>query len=637
MANLVRLYSHLTIRRRWQLFVLILLMLAGAAAEMATLGSIVPVLALLAAPASAYQRPQVQFFLQLTGVAPSMLFQVTLMVFMTIILIGAAIRLTLFWVSYRFSFGIGGDIGKEVYSRTLHRSYSWHVSRNSSEILSAVEKINSVTNTVIVQLVQGAVAAVVAAAILLSLLLIDARIALGAGAGFISLYGITTALIRRRLRRNSKAVAESRTNRVRAVQEGLGGIRDVLLDGSQAIYVKRFAGFDRAMRGAQASNAFMAASPRVVMEAAGVLLILLLSIFLSGREGGLAAQVATLGALALGAQKLLPQMQQIYIAWSSVAAGRGELNDIIALLEAPLAPEFEVAQSGLPVVPIERHITKPLIAIRDLSFRYHPDSPAVLRSINLEISRGARIGFVGRTGSGKSTLIDLILGLLTPCGGSIEVDGQKLSAQNMRAWQDRICHVPQTIFLIDGNIAQNIALGVSTDRIDWGRLRECARIAQLEKFVATLDAAYETPVGERGVKLSGGQRQRIGLARALYKSGDVLVLDEATSALDNQTEQKLMAALGDLHRDRTVLMIAHRLSTIQRCDLIVLVDDGVIAGVGDWDTLIANHASFQAIAAGAAMDGSPQTEAVRWDAGAAGPLPDHRNGDGAQLASQNRS
>jgi ABC-type multidrug transport system fused ATPase/permease subunit len=596
-TSLRQLFSHLSVRRRWQLAGLVLLMVVGAVAEMATLGAVVPFLALLVDPDSVNRYPALLRLLGQEGAERHGILRWAAVLFAVIAMAAAGLRMLLFWASYRFTFGLGADIGGELYRRTLYRPYSWHVARNSSEILAAIEKVNSVTNSVIVQLVQGGVALLMAVAILATLLAIDAKIALIAGSVFSCLYGLTTLVSRPRLRRNAKSIAKNRTKRVQSVQEGLGGIRDVLLDGTQPIYHRRFAKFDNEMRRAQAGNAFIGASPRVFMEAAGVVLIMLLAYGLSGQQGGLAQAVPILGALALGAQKLLPQMQQVYHAWSAITGSRAELDDVLSLLEAPIAPEYTAMPAQSSQAILMPQTGQPLVALRRVSFRYHPDAPQVLHSIDLEIPRGMRIGIVGTTGSGKSTLIDLIMGLLQPCQGRIEIEGQTLHAQNLRAWQDRIAHVPQSIHLIDASIAENIALGTPPERIDWNRVEEAARKAQLEEFLATLPQQYQTTVGERGVRLSGGQRQRIGLARALYKRADVLVLDEATSALDNQTEQEIIGALDKLHGEKTVLMIAHRLSTIQNCDRIVVISNGVIAGCGDWNALVASNPAFQSIAA----------------------------------------
>lgn len=595
LGSLRQLFSYVSTRRRWQLAGLTLLMVLGAAAEMITLGAVVPVLALLADPDAVSRYPTLQKLPGAAGADRAALLLVTTIFFAVVALAAAGVRMLLFWVSYRFTFGVGADIGGEVYRRTLHRPYSWHVARNSSEVLAAIEKVNSVTNSIIVQVVQGGVALLIAIAILLMLLAIDARTAVLAGAGFALLYGLTTTLSRRRLRRNAQVIAANRTHRVRSVQEGLGGIRDVLLEGTQPLYHRRFAEFDNQMRRAQAGNAFIGASPRVLMEAAGVVFIMALAYASSSQQGGLANAIPVLGALALGAQKLLPQMQQVYHAWSAITGNRGELDDVLALLHAPVPLEHDVASMSGATAPAVRG-THPLIALRQVSFRYQTAGPDVLRSIELEIPRGMRIGIVGTTGSGKSTLIDLVMGLLQPTEGHIEIDGQALHARNMRAWQRRIAHVPQSIYLIDASIAENIALGTPLERIDWKRVEDAARKAQLGEFLAALPSGYQTQVGERGVRLSGGQRQRIGLARALYKQADVLVLDEATSALDNPTEREVITALDELRGDKTVLMIAHRLSTIQDCDQIVVISNGAVAGCGSWNALIAENPVFQAIA-----------------------------------------
>lgn len=592
LASLRKLFAHVSRRRRWQLAGLMVLMVLGVAAEMATLGAVAPFLALLTDPGAFDAYPALRDLVGGAGLGSGMLPRAAA-IFAAVVVVAAALRTVLFWASYRLTFAIGADIGGEVYRRTLYRPYSWHVARNSSEIVAAIEKVSSITNNVIVQVVQGSVALLIATAILVTLLWIDAGTAIVAGAVFSVLYGLTSWLGRPALRRNARVIAANRTGRVRSVQEGLGGVRDVLLDGTQPVYHRRFAKVDQEMRRAQASNAFIGASPRVLMEAAGVVLIMVLAYSLSSRQGGLAQAVPVLGALALGAQKLLPQMQQVYHAWSLITGSRNELEDVLALLEGPSPEQANESGSDSLDTPAPG---APLIALRGVSFRYQPDAPQVLQSIQLEIPRGIRIGIVGTTGSGKSTLIDLIMGLLQPCEGRIEIDGQPLHAGNLRSWQARIAHVPQAIHLIDASIAENIALGTAPNRIDLERLEQAARTAQLDEFVAALPEGFQTTVGERGVRLSGGQRQRIGLARALYKRADVLVLDEATSALDNQTEQDVMAALDRVHGDRTVLMIAHRLSTIQNCDRIIVVSNGAIAGCGSWNALVADNPVFQGIA-----------------------------------------
>jgi len=275
----------------------------------------------------------------------------------------------------------------------------------------------------------------------------------------------------------------------------------------------------------------------------------------------------------------LPVLQQSYSAWSSIQANQVSLQDALELLDQPL-PDY--ANKPVPApLPFKKQIK-----LNQLSFRYDTDTPWILNNINLKIVKGSRVGFIGTTGSGKSTLLDILMGFLLPTEGTIEVDGQVVTPTNHRAWQTHIAHVPQSIFLSDGTIEENIALGVPKDQIDHKRVKKSAYQAQISDTIGTWQNKYETIVGERGVKLSGGQRQRIGIARALYKQTDVIIFDEATSALDSETENAIVEAIESLSEDLTILVIAHRLSTLKNCTQIVELGDGGIVRVDTYQDLI---------------------------------------------------
>jgi ATP-binding cassette subfamily B protein len=281
-----------------------------------------------------------------------------------------------------------------------------------------------------------------------------------------------------------------------------------------------------------------------------------------------------LGALALAAQRLLPLVQQSYAAWTSLLAGQASLHDVLVLLEQPLPTHGLEAPSPLPF----RH----QIVLRDLRFRYSSQAPWVLAGVDLQIVRGSQVGFIGATGSGKTTLLDIVMGLLAPTSGSLDVDGTIINASNWRAWQVHIAHVPQTIFLADTTIADNIAFGVPREQVDHERLRHAASQARIAETIESWHHGYDTLVGERGVRLSGGQRQRVGIARALYKQADVIVFDEATSALDDDTERAVMEAVDSLGEDLTILIVAHRITTLKNCDQIVELRGGVVHRVGTY-------------------------------------------------------
>lgn len=566
-----RLIGHLTKRRRGQLVGLLPLMLIAAVAELASLGAVLPFLSLLSDPSAASGYPALQGLFSLFGwnKGQSILMPATLL-FALVTACSAAIRMFVSWVSFKFTFAVGLDIGVDVYRRTLYQPYSFHVARNTSEIISGINKVQTVVFNVINPLVQSVVALVVSLVVLGGLILIDASTALIAGLSFAVIYLVVTLSTRYRLRANSKIMASSETKRIQAIQEGLGGIRDVLIDGTQAVYIDRFSKVDAAQRRAQASSMFISSSPRYLIESIGMVLIAVLANWMSQRQGGLTTAIPTLGALAIGAQKLLPQMQQIYQGWTTSTGNRNALVDVLELLEQPIPAEYQSA-AVLGALHLRHEI-----ALHDVCFRYGDETPEVLRGISLRIPCGSRVGFVGKTGSGKSTLIDLVMGLLDATSGSIEIDGQPLSAINRRAWHARIAHVPQVIYLSDATIAENIAFGICPDDIDMSRVELAARMAQIADHIETLPDKYKTQVGERGVRLSGGQRQRIGIARALYKKAEILILDEATSALDETTERLVMDSIHALKGQITVLMIAHRTSTLKSCNCIYEFGDGCL-------------------------------------------------------------
>ena len=592
LPNLMMCLWHNFSRRRQIQFVLLMgLMLVSAFAEVVSLGAVLPFLGILVAPEHIFDQPILVDIAQAWDITSTDQFVFPLTIaFAAAALVAGAIRILLLWGSNRLAFACGADLGIEVYRRTLYQPYSVHVARNSSEVISGItNKVNDVVFGVILPLITLVSSTVLLVAIMLALIFIDPVVALLAAVGFGTSYALITWFSRQKLHRNSKRIAHEQTQVVKALQEGLGGIRDVLLDGTQPVYCDIYRQADHPLRRAQGNNAFIGQSPRYIMEALGMVLIAVLAYALSRQVGGIATAMPVLGALALGAQRLLPALQQIYYAWSSIAGSHTSLADTIALLDQILPAE--VLQPSPP--PLLVHNAIRFNAVR---FRYTGDSPWVLDGINLTIPKGARVGFVGSTGSGKSTTLDLLMGLLIPTEGELLVDGRPINGNRLRAWQQSIAHVPQSIYLADTTLAQNIAFGVPSDSIDLDRVRQAARQAQIAGFIERSPEGYQAYVGERGIRLSGGQRQRIGIARALYKQASVLVFDEATSALDNATEQSVMDAIEGLSSDLTILLIAHRLTTVRRCDTIVELELGKVVAQGTYEQLLERSSSFSNMA-----------------------------------------
>jgi ATP-binding cassette subfamily B protein len=418
-------------------------------------------------------------------------------------------------------------------------------------------------------------------------LAIEPMIALLAFGGFGTLYAMIIRFTRSSLLVDSQSMARESVHVIKALQEGLGGIRDVLIGGSQPTYCQIYRSADLRLRQAQSRSAFIAASPRYLMELLGMLLITLLTYLLVQQTEGLAKAIPILGAIALGAQRLLPVLQQAYGSWAAIQSGQASLQDTLELLDQPLP--CHANQPIAEALPFTQSVS-----FRHLAFRYSPQSPFVLKDLNLTIAKGSRVGFIGVTGSGKSTLLDIVMGLLEPTSGTLEIDDVPVTSENCRAWQLNIAHVPQTIFLADSTIEENIAFGVPKDQIDRARISKAAQQAQISEAIETWTKQYQTVIGERGIRLSGGQRQRIGIARALYKEADVIIFDEATSALDNETEHAVMQSIEGLSQDLTLLIIAHRLTTLKGCSQIVELEGGGIKRIGSYQEIV-NQSSLSLV------------------------------------------
>jgi ATP-binding cassette subfamily B protein len=567
-------------------------MLISAFAEAVSLGAVLPFLGVIVDPERVFNWPIVSSIAENLGIESSDQLVLPLTIaFATAALAAGTIRIILLWASTRVAFATGADLGFEVYRRTLYQPYPVHVARNSSEVISGiVVKVNGVAG-MLLSLLNLISSTVLLITIMVALFTIDPEVASFAALGFGASYAIISLISRKRLHSNSMRLARERNLVVKALQEGLGGIRDILLDGSQAVYCANFGKADRAMRRAEADTTFIGQSPRFAIEAVGMVLIAFLAYGLSREPGGIAEALPILGALAFGAQRLLPSVQQIFAAWASIAGNRASLADALELLNQPL-PTNLLAPAPSPMAMESR------IRFDAVRFRYTNDTPWVINGLDLIIPKGASVGFVGSTGSGKSTALDLLMGLLYPTEGEIWLDDIPISGAPPGAWQRSIAHVPQSIFLADATVAENIAFGVRPDAIDLDRVKYAAGQAQIAGFIEGNSKGYQAFVGERGVRLSGGQRQRIGIARALYKRASVLVLDEATSALDSETEKAVMGAIEGLSGDLTVAIIAHRLSTIKECSMIVELENGRMVAQGTFDELMESSPTFRKKAGG---------------------------------------
>ena len=578
-----KLWKSLTKRRRMQFWLLLALMIAASLAEIISIASVVPFLSALTSPEVIYHHESAQYFIEKLSIgSPSELLLPMTIVFIISTMIAGIIRLLLLYVSTRLSFAAGADISIDIYRRTLYQDYSVHTSRNSSEVInSIITKTNTVIGDVLVPLLSFISSVIIMTGIVTVVFNVNAEVATISFSTFGLLYILISFFNRTALKKNSLSIALESTKKVKCLQEGLGGIRDVLIDGTQDFYCKIYQKADLSLRKASGNNIFIASSPRFIMEALGMVLIAILAYFLTLQKGGVVEAIPVLGALAVAAQKLLPALQQAYLSYSIIKGSRKSFMDVLDLLDQPL-PQF-----------INDEVTEPAnfekdIVFKDVSFRYKEDAPWILKNVNLKFKKGEKIGFVGMTGKGKSTLLDILMGLLVPTSGELLIDGISITEASRRAWQKNISHVPQSIFLSDSSMLQNIAFGDELDAFKESKAIHAAERAQISEMMEALSDGYNTSLGERGVQLSGGQRQRVGIARALYKQSSVLVLDEATSSLDYETEEKIMQEINTGQDGETVFIIAHRLTTLNQCDHIIRLSRDYKIEKLTYDQLIVN-------------------------------------------------
>jgi ATP-binding cassette subfamily B protein len=563
-------------------------MLVSGLAELVSLSSVLPFLALLSNPELVWQQTWakgVAFRLGFVEVSDLVL-PITL-IFGLAAIFAAFIRLTNLWLNGRLAAAVGSDLSCESYLRTLYQPYEVHVERNSAAIIAGSTTQIARTVGALTDLLQLITAVVVATGLMIGLLVINWRIALGAALLFGSIYGLIGLTVRKELNRNSNLIADAAKQQIKALQEGLGAIRDVIIDSSQELYADIYRKADRPQRELQARNQFLSLFPRYTLEALGLVAIASVggaSVLWSGSNRTL---IPLLGAFALGAQRLLPALQQIYNGWTGLKANSADLAAVLSMINQPI--QTRVASTDVFQF---RH----QLSLVGVHYHYGKSKSDVLKGINLEVFKGDRVGIVGVTGSGKSTTIDILMGLLPPTHGSVLIDGldlhDPLHPERLQAWRGLVCHVPQSIFLSDASIAENIAFGLPPDRIDFERVRHAAEQAQIAQFIESIPERYSTFVGERGVRLSGGQRQRIGIARALYKDSQILVFDEATSALDQETERRVIDSIEINSPGLTLIMVAHRLATLANCDHIIRLKEGCVDSILSPQQLLQQEANY---------------------------------------------
>lgn len=570
-----------------------LVVVAMGLVEMVGIASILPFLAVVMNPTIIETNPYLSYFYRSLGFDQTREFLFWLGVAVLVVLVvNSLISAGGMWLLLRFINLRGQAMSARLLSRYLGQPYVFFLNRNSSELLKyTIDEVNRFVNGVALPVLGALVKTVSIVFILALLIAVDPVMAVSMMAVLGVAYWLLFRSIRRTLSRIGRECFEAATERYKVAAEGFGGIKDLKIVGREAEHVQRYAVPSLVFAKHETTQQLLAVLPRYALEsvAFGGVLTIVLYLIASGREAATIVPVVSLYALA--GYRLIPAVQQVFVSVANVRYNRDSIEllcrDLGTLPKESLTP-IGVRQ-GAPIVP------KRDIAIAEVTYQYPGAERPVFDGVSLNIPAHRKVGIVGPTGSGKSTLIDLLLGLLTPGAGRLMVDGVAITTANVRQWQQSVGYVAQQVYLSDNSIAHNIAFAVPDNEIERDAVVRAAQVANLHEFVRELPAGYDTIVGDRGVRLSGGQRQRIAIARALYHDPDVVVLDEATSAVDGATEAGIMDAIQSLS-GRTLIIVAHRLSTVKQCDEIYVLERGEIVGHGTYDELIADNAQFRKIA-----------------------------------------
>ncbi len=577
----------LSLRERRQVYLLMPGIVIMACLEVLGIAAISPFLSLVTNPES------IQSNGVLSWLYTTFKFQNTqsFVVFMGLVALGLMVTSNLFslfmnWILVRFAWLRNHSLSQRLLAQYLGKPYSFFLERNTSEMgKNILAEVQQVVNGLLVPGMLMLANLFVVLFILIFLIILNPLralvVALALGSGYVIVY----SLLQRRMARYGDESVQANKGRFQLANEALGGVKEIKLLGRENVFLGNFAKVSRLFSTRMALSEILSNSPRYVLDtiAFGTILTLMIVVYTQDPS----QVIPVVGVYAFAGYRLMPALQQIY---RNITKARFHTSVL-----ATVKHDLEATEATFPD-RAERLKFEKGLELANISFKYPTAKTELLKNLSLTVKHNASVAFVGSTGSGKTTIVDILLGLLPPDQGQLLVDGDPINKENLRNWQANLGYVPQTIFLSDGTIAQNIAFGIAQDSLDINAVVKAATIANLHEFVEMLPDGYNTVVGERGVRLSGGQRQRIGIARALYHDPSVLILDEATSALDNVTEEAVFQAIKNVMGKKTVIMIAHRISTVRECDTIFVLEHGHIVSQGSYQELLASSRHFQALA-----------------------------------------
>lgn len=595
-----KLFTILTPQQRKEFYVLQILVVLMAFTELLGIASIAPFMALVGDISLLEQGGLFEQLYQFSGLTNPIdfLFYTGLLVLVMLIL-SSVISMYTIWKLSLYGTTVGTELADCLYNYYMQQDWLFHASGSSAHLTKQIStEALRVTDTIIQPLLIMNAKVVLTVFILIGMFVYNPLLALSGVMIFAGAYILLYKIVRKRLQANGRNMSQIFTNRFRLMNEGFGGIKDVLLLNRRHDFVERFQESGKHFAYARGANNAISQVPRYFMEliAFGSMIGLVL-VLIKLHQGNLGTILPVLALYALAAFKLLPAMQQLYVGIAQIKGNAAAFEAIEDDLTESLKSQSNAAQQQNSTESAATHLLlRNKISFNNITFNYPGKPYPAINGLNMTIPANRTIGLVGASGSGKSTAIDLLLGLLPLQQGELCIDDIRINAENKRAWQNTIGFVPQSIFLTEGSIAENVAFGLSVKDIDLEQVKKAIQLAHLSELVEELPNGLDTKIGERGVKLSGGQRQRIGIARALYIEADILVFDEATSALDGITEKIIMEAIHNFSGQKTIVMIAHRLKTVQKCDIIYLMEKGKITAQGSYSELLKQNAQFKEMA-----------------------------------------
>ena len=574
-----------------KLLILIFMILVMALIDMLGVASIMPFMAVLANPELIETNRIIGAMYAYSGSAnkESFFFFLGLIVFF-ILIFSLFFKGLTSYLQIRFAMMCEYTIGKRFIEGYIHQPYVWFLNRHSSELgKNILSEVQNVILNIVMPLVTIFSQGAVVIAIFLLLLFIDTTLSLSVllflGIFYFGIYKIMSL----KLSAVGKSRLESNEGRFTAVMETFAASKEVKIGNHEDFCIKNFSKPAKIYAQKQITAEVIATLPRFIFEAIAFGGLMIFILYLTNNQGNFSNSIPIVTLYAFAGYRLMPALQFIYRAFSQIRSAESSL----VLLHSDLTSlkKINSGSDNFGIFKFEKDIQ-----LKNIVFKYPNSENPILQKLSLKILAKNVVALVGKTGSGKTTIVDLIMSILDPTSGTLEIDGKIINKNNCKSWKKIIGYVPQQIYLANNTIESNIAFGVDADKIDFSEIERSAKIANLHEFVTNhLPDGYKTFVGERGVRLSGGQRQRIGIARALYHNPQVLIMDEATSALDNLTEKAIMQTINELRKDVTIIIIAHRLSTVQKCDQIYLVDDGKIAAQGKFEELVKENNMFSSM------------------------------------------